>query len=237
MPTLNASKWAEIGGPPNQPNHTAARDASTGFQLSNNPSSGDLAGSEGILYKRASGRGGNIYSIRRSFVYFDTSGNTGTISNVTLNVAGLATATADVIVVKSTAFGGDGASSATTSDYSNVTFSTPYSSEFTSWNTDGSVNISISLNSTAESDISSNDYFICALIEHDHDYSDSDPGTNVTKASGFRWATAGSWTLSFDEAAASGPANVTSLSSIAKADITSVNTIAIADISSINSVS
>ena len=237
MPTLNPSKWAEINAPPNQTSHANSRDASAGFSLSNNHTLSDSAGSEGILYKRTSGRGGSLYNIRRSFLYFDTSGNTGTISNVTLNVAGQASATADVIVVKSTAFGGNGGSSATTSDYSNVTFATPYSSEFTSWNTDGSVNISISLNSTAESDISSNDYFICALIEHDHDYSDSDPGTNVTKASGFRWATAGSWTLSFDEAAASGPTNVTSLSSIAKANITNVNTITLANISSINGVS
>ena len=73
MPTLNPSKWAEIGGPPNQPNHAAARDASTGFSIANNHTTSDAAGSEGISYKRTSGRGGNLYSIKRSFLYFDTS--------------------------------------------------------------------------------------------------------------------------------------------------------------------
>lgn len=234
MPTLNPSKWGEVRKV-SQTTHAGARDASTGFGAAQ-PTSDDAAGSEGIQYKAQSGRGGLSYNIYRSFFYFDTSGNTGTISNVTLNLIGVSAASADVIVVKSTAFGGNGGSAIDNDDFANVTFATPYSSEFTSWTTNTNT-ISITLNSTAATDIQNNNYFICAVIEHDHDYSDSDPGTATTKASGVRWSSAGaSFTLSFDEAAASGPANLTSLNGIAKANITSANTITLANITSINTI-
>lgn len=234
MPTLSLGRWGEVRKV-SQTTHAGARDASTGFGAAQ-PTSNDAAGSEGIQYKAQSGRGGLSYNIYRSFFYFDTSGNTGTISNVTLNLIGVSAASADVIVVKSTAFGGNGGSAIDNDDFANVTFATPYSSEFTSWTTT-TANIAISLNSTAATDIQNNNYFICAVIEHDHDYSDSDPGTATTKAAGIRWGSNSSFSLSFDESAASGPANLTSLNSIAKASITSFNTTTIANISSINGVS
>jgi hypothetical protein len=235
MPTLNPSKWGEVRKV-SQTTHTGARDASTGFGAAQ-PTSDDTSGGEGIQYKAQSGRGGLSYNIYRSFFYFDTSGNTGTISNVTLNLIGVSAASADVIVVKSTAFGGNGVSAIDNDDFANVTFATPYSSEFTSWTTT-TANIAIPLNSTAATDIQNNNYFICAVIEHDHDYSDSDPGTATTKASGVRWSSAGaSFTLSFDETVASGPANVSTFKGVAKANISSVKGVSFANIANINGVS
>lgn len=233
MPTLSLGRWGEVRIV-NQSSHANARDASTGFGAAQ-PTSDDSAGSEGIQYKSASGRGGTLYSIYRSFYYFDTSGNTGTISNVNLNLIGVSAASADVIVVKSTAFGGNGGSAIDNDDFGNVTFATPYSSEFTSWTTT-TANIAIPLNSTAATDIQNNNYFICAVIEHDHDYSDSAPGSATTKAAGIRWSSNSSFSLSFDEATPSGPTNVAQFAGVAKASISKLSAVTFGDISKISGV-
>ena len=133
MPTLSLGRWGEVRKV-SQTTHAGARDASTGFGAQQ-PTSDDTSGGEGIQYKVSSGRGSLTYNVYRSFFYFDTSGNTGTISNVNLNLIGVSAASADVIVVKSTAFGGDGGSAIDNDDFANVNFSKTYSSEFTSWTT------------------------------------------------------------------------------------------------------
>lgn len=233
MPTLSLGRWGEVRKV-SQTTHAGARDAATGFGAAQ-PTSDDAANSEGIQYKVQSGRGGLSYNIYRSFFYFDTTGNTGTISNVNLNLIGVSAASADVIVVKSTAFGGNGGSAIDNDDFANVTFATPYSSEFTSWTTT-TANIAIPLNSTAATDIQNNNYFICAVIEHDHDYSDSDPGTTTTKAAGIRWGSNLSFSLSFDEATPSGPTNVSSFAGVAKASISKLSAVTFGDISKISGV-
>jgi len=54
MPTLNPSKYGQVRKV-SQPNHTAARDASSGFGPTNNPSTGDSVGGESIRYVRTTG--------------------------------------------------------------------------------------------------------------------------------------------------------------------------------------
>jgi len=231
MPTLNPSKWGK-SVIASQTSHANARGASSGTS-SPNLTVNDSSFSQGSLYRVDAGRGFFTYNIGRAFFYFDTSAATGTISNVTLRVQGATTATADVIVVKSTAFGGDGSANLANADFNNVNFSTLYSSEFTSWTSNGS-NIDIDLNSTAETDIKNNDAFICAILQFDNDQQNVDSGAAVNLASGYRWSTAASaFHLTFTEAASS---NITSLNGIARASITSFNTIALASIDQINGI-
>ncbi len=231
MPTLNPSKWGK-STIASQLSHANARGASSGT-TSANLTLNDGSFSQGSSYKTNAGRGFLTYNIGRAFFYFDTSAATGTISNVTLRVQGAGSATADVIVVKSTAFGGDGSANLDSADFSNVNFSTLYSSEFTSWTSNGS-NIDIDLNSTAETDIKNNDAFICAILQFDNDQQNVDPGAAVNLASGYRWSTAASaFHLTFTEAASS---NITSLNGVARASITSFNTIALASIVQINGI-
>jgi len=178
MPTLNASKWtrAELGA---QSSHANARDGSTW----NGHTTDFTTNNTGIVgYQRVRGRGGDLYKTIRTFFYFDTSGITGTVSAATLNMTGYWAGSADVIVVPSTAFAGDGSADMVSSEYGNISFNTNYGSEVTSWSTSG--NNAITLASTALTNIKDNDYFICALIEHDQDYLDSAPTSTISVFNG-----------------------------------------------------
>jgi len=228
MATLNVSKSGRVaylnGG-----THSTARDAATGNSTSINPT---FSTANGIQYSLTPGRRGNNYSIYRVFYYFDTSGITGTVSAASLNITGYSATTADVIVVPSTAFSGDGSTDITSADYNNLSFNTNYGIEFTSWASSG--NNSIPLKPTALSDIQNNNYFICALIQYDNDYSNVDAGTVITYQAGIAFGTTAY--LDYTEAA-SGPANVASFLGVAKADISTINSISFGDISNLNGVS
>lgn len=227
MATLNASKWGRLGYSGGG-THSTARNASTANSTSVNPT---FSSTDGVSYKVLSGRRGNTYTIYRAFYYFDTSGITGTVTAASINITGYSATTADVIVVPSTAFSGDGSTDITSADYNNLSFNTDYGIEYTGWSTGLNT---MTLKPTARTDIQNNDYFICAVIQFDNDYSNVDAGAVVTYQAGVAFGT----TAYLDyTVAASGPANITSANGIAKANITSINTVAIADISSINSVS
>ena len=178
MPTLNASKWtrAELGA---QSSHANARDGSTWNGHTTDFTTNNTAI---VGYSRLRGRGGDLYKTIRTFFYFDTSGITGTVSAATLNMTGFWSGTADVIVVPSTAFAGDGSADMVSSEYGNISFNTNYGSEVTSWST--SSNNAITLASTALANIKDNDYFICALIDHDYDYQDYEPAQGTITFNG-----------------------------------------------------
>ena len=227
MPTLNTSKTGTAIG---QSSATFATARQNGFSVQANPTNNQVTA---IAYTANAGRGSITHGIRRTFLYFDTSGLTGTISNTSLNIVGNTNDSADVIVLKSTAFGGDGSSNLATSDFfSSIDFSTAYSSEYDSWTATGTNNIN--LNSTANTDIQNNDAFICAIVEHTNDFSNTAASSTTTSQAGIAFGT--TVTLTYTETAASGPANLTSLNGIAKASITSANTITLANITSINTI-
>ena len=205
------------------------------------------------LYFKQPGRGGgSIYTVRRSFFYFDTSGITSTVSSATFNLVrtGL-TPTGDAILVKSNAFGGDGLTALSTSDHdafpgfsAGNTMSgnvTNYSSLFTMadvWTSGTSYSSAgITLNSDALSDMVSNDYLIFALVNHDYDYSNVDPaGSTVGSLYPF-YATDFSGTdrdPKIDYTLATGYTH--DVSGLAAASISKVNTVATANIGKINSV-
>ncbi len=227
MPTLNTSKTGVGLG---QSSTTFATARQNGSSVFNNPTNQQ---STSISYTGTAGRGSLTHNMRRTFLYFDTSGLTGTISNTSLNIRGVTNNSADVIVLKSTAFGGDGSSNLNTSEFfSSIDYSTAYSSEYNSWTATGDNDVD--LNSTANADIQNNNAFICAIVEHTNDFGNTAASSATTSQSGINFAV--TITLTYTETTASGPANLTSLNSIAKASITNVNTITVANITSINTI-
>jgi len=229
MATLNASKWGYISTG-NQTTFTAARDATTGTATSQ-PTTNQYPA---IEYNKFSGRGrGSIfYRVVRTFYYFDTSGITGTVSSATINIKDFGSfSNADVIVVPSTAFSGDGSSLLANGDFDAISFNSTYGAQYTGWSTG---NNSITLRSQALSDIENNDYFICAVIEHDHDYSNVEDLATGGYNNGIDFSTTAY--LDYTEAA-SGPANVASFLGITKANISTINTITLGNVSELNGIS
>mgnify|MGYP003131608885 CR=1 FL=1 len=225
MATVNATKWGYMRSISSATFSTVR--SSNGFTVVNSPT--NIVSS--VEYVASSGRGSLTHALRRAYFTFDVSSITGTVSSLSLNFRTSTTAGVGFRVVKSTAFGGSNSNLAT-SEFANIDTSTPYSNSITGA---ASNPFSMTLNSDAESDVQSNSYFICAVIENDHDFTATAATSAYNKAMQINWALTPY--LEFTEAAASGPANLTSLNSIAKASITSFNTTTIANISSINSVS
>lgn len=169
MPTLNVSEDGYIGVT-GQSSWDNARDATTGTVVSNSGTS-DFANAY-----HTSGRGSNDFRVTRTFMYFDTSGITDTLADATLKLYGFTQQnSADIIVVKSTAFGGDGGTALAAGDMDSFATGAgnDYSSEFTTM-TNGQFN-NIPLNATALADIKNNDAFIICIMEYDHDHQDSAP--------------------------------------------------------------
>ena len=117
----------------------------------------------------------NLYvaTCNRTFLFFDLSSVGGTITAATLKVlAGTPGNTDDVQAVPSTAWGGDGTTTTlATGDYDGVEFLGTAGSDYgsiLSW-TASSYN-DITLTSDAISDMNSDGYLNCALIDQDNDY-------------------------------------------------------------------
>lgn len=167
MPTLNLNKGGSIQGTSDS-TQAAARDETTGTSIIQ-----DAESNVAVQYFKSSGRGGGVFRYTRSFLQFDASAITGTVTAATLNVESHGgNNSGDVIVIASDAFGG-ASSDLVNDDFDNIDFSTTYSSELTSWNANGSNN-AITLNAAAHSAISSNNSFICAIVDHDSDFQDTD---------------------------------------------------------------
>jgi len=167
---------------------------------------------------------------KRVFLHFDTSGITGTVSAAHIDVNGGSATDGnpnDTILIKSTAFGGDGGTALATSDhFSSLDYSTAYSSELTTWSTG---NNEYTLTAAALADIKNNDNFIVAVIDHDNDYANS----NATATSDVTIDFDVTITLDFT-LAASGYGH--KVSGVAAASISKVNTVATASIGKINTV-
>ena len=111
---------------------------------------------------------------KRVFLHFDTSGITGTLSAAHIDVNGGSVTDGDpndTIIIKSTAFGGDGGTALATSDhFSSLDYGTVYSNELTTWSTG---NNEYTLTAAALADIKNNDHFTVAIIDNDNDYANS----------------------------------------------------------------
>jgi hypothetical protein len=110
-------------------------------------------------------------------LFFDVSSITAsnTITAATLKVWNpLGGAPTDSIIVKGSAWGGDGSTTTlSTANYNDLDFSTAYSAKDLAWA--GASYNDFSLNATAISDMNSNGYLNCFLIEGDYDYDGQNP--------------------------------------------------------------
>ena len=186
MPTLTATaKDATLSSLSS--NFSTARDSTTatlGLNVT------QASNEDGVRCDRISARGGFLFTISRAFFEFDTSGISATPSAATFKLYGNVGTSADLFAVKhtigdlATPSGGDYDAidgwSAGADNSSNVT---KYSSEVSSWS-DGQYN-EITLNSTALSDMASNDYLKICLIEADFDLPNNTPSDNTVRRTGF----------------------------------------------------
>jgi hypothetical protein len=171
MSTLNSTRDGYIVGESSTTFSTARTTVGTGTANESSSSSSVFA------VQFFTGKGG-IHRFTRLYAHFDTSGISGTVSNATITIyGGSSTSTADVVILESSAFGGDGGTALATSDfYNEIDYTTKYSNEYaTTWATGANV---IPLLGRAYTDIQNNDDFTIAIVNHDRDYSNSD-GSSV----------------------------------------------------------
>jgi hypothetical protein len=134
-------------------------------------------------------RGGTTYRVKRSFMWFDTSGITGTVSAATIKVYGRAGSTGSIIPVKSTAFGGDAGTALATTDFDAITGysagsslagnATTYGPAITSgWSTSCYTDFTGTANLRA--DMQNNGEVIICFMDFTHDFLNSAPGSAGT---------------------------------------------------------
>lgn len=144
----------------------------------------------------AAGRGGGIYNVRRSFFFFNTSTVNGTITAIKLKLYGVLNGGNQVRVARSTAFGGDGTSAYTSTDFNNWTslnpgpspaIPIPYTSAGYTWDIVEFVNV-INLNSTAISKANAETYLNLVVVGNAHDYPNTAPTADAQLQSGIQFA-------------------------------------------------
>ena len=167
-------------------NFNDARDHSTGI-LNSATSTTVVIGQASSLNNRG---GGTRHFVSRGFFYFDTTDVTGTLSDATLKLQRDSNSATNpsLIIVKATAFGGDGQTALATTDFKAISgwqdntslagLATDYSSVITSLNPN--TTIQITLNAAALADIKNNDAFIICAMQYSKDYLNVDPGSPVS---------------------------------------------------------
>jgi len=219
MPTINANRTGRIVGVSNS-SFSTARSSDSGT-ATDGPT-----GEQTVQF--FVGRGAHRFT--RVFIHFDTSSITGTVTAAHIDVQGASSIQADpndTILIKSTAFGGDGGTAISTSDmFSSLDYSTAYSTELTNWSTS---NNEYTLTSDALSDIQNNNDFTVAVIMHDSDFQNTD--TNATEDIKIDFDT----TITLDYTlAATGYGH--KVNSVASGSIGKVNTVATANIGKVNTI-
>jgi len=173
---------------------------------------------------------GRTKRFKRVFLHFDTSGITGTVTAAHIDVNGGSGSDPDpndTIIIKSTAFGGDGGTALATSDhFSSLDYSTAYSSELTTWSTG---NNEYTLTAAALADIKNNDHFTLAIVDKDNDYDNSDTTATADITIDFDVTITLDYTL-----AATGYTH--DVIGVAAASIGKINTVATTNVGKMNSV-
>ena len=134
--------------------------------------------------------GGNSYRVSRSFMWFDTSGISGTVSTATIKIRGAFANDGSIIAVKSDAFGGDGGTSLANGDFNNIVgystgsslagSATDYSNTITgsSWSLGGYNDLTGT--ASLRSDMQSQSVVIICLMDYTNDYLNSALASNST---------------------------------------------------------
>lgn len=181
--TVTAGKQAE-GDTGSQTSWTAAKDQTSATYSQQFSTATDDFNSVWGYFN--SGRGGGTYRLTRTFLFFDLSGVSGTITAMDLDLYVVYGGTAVAQVAESTAFGGDGTSDFVATDFDNWSQSSP-TAYMASSATLGLGSNSLTLNSTAISDANSNGYLNVVIVDNVHDYLDQEPLLGINRASGLRF--------------------------------------------------
>ena len=162
---------------------TSSRNGATGTSYNSTLTSNAQA----ISASRFSARGGGYsYTIYRTFLHFDTSGISGTVTDATLKIRGRSINSGDVIALKATS----GISTLTAADYDNIegwdnansdgsgggdneSSVTKYSAEISTWSSTGYNDFA--LTSQAKTDMQNNDNLYVCLMNYDYDLKDIAP--------------------------------------------------------------
>ena len=154
---------------------TQVRNATTGTFVSTYTSNTTVTDAVKGTYD--SGRFGQVGQSSRVPLFFDVSSitATNTITAATLKVWNPSFGTIlDTIIVEGSAWGGNGSTTTlSTANYNDLDFSTAYSAKDLAWA--GASYNDFSLNATAISDMNTNGYLNCFLIEGDFDYDGQNP--------------------------------------------------------------
>ena len=138
--------------------------------------------------------GGTVYTIYRSFMFFDTSGITSNVDSATLKVRGVGQTGGDLMALKATS----DISSLSTADFESITgwdssgtngsgggdmesSVTKYYGEVTTWSSSGYYDIT--LNAQALADMRDDSTVYIALVNFDYDLKDVEP-TDATGRNG-----------------------------------------------------
>ena len=179
-----------------------------------------------------SGRGGTQYFVSRTFLYFDVSSITTTITAATVKVYASAISNGKVGMYGSTAFGNNGTALAAT-DFDNVTGTLQSSTTYTDLTWTPNALESFPLNATAITALNSNGYGNYSLRNPD----EVDEETPELDAyAGINFQTSGTNRAQIVITHAD-PGYPNIVNSVAAASISKVNATATANISKINSVS
>ena len=233
MPTtvVNPSKWASIASVGSGTYSTARQ---TGFSVSNNPS-GDS--NTAIRYAAASGRGSLTHAFNRTFYYFDLS-STPDLTNLTsasLSLNGYVNANARVIIVSSSAFGGDGSSNATTGEFfTSLDYNQPYSATTgQDWST-GTNTFELDTSHVLTYLQSNPNAFILAFIDRTNDYSNTASTVAVNNREGIQFSDhAGGVELTLEYLATS---NIDNINGVAYNANARFNGVLLSDVSKINGI-
>ena len=148
MPTLSAATTGYIRGSSNS-NFTDAREDNGSLVIQGATGTVNPA----VEYIFSSGRGGGTHRMIRTYLDFDTSGISGTVSSATLNIESLGSNSGDIIGLKTTAFGSSGGGTlSAASFFSTIDYTTAYTAEISTWEAGSgktAANNAITLNSTA----------------------------------------------------------------------------------------
>ena len=159
------------------------------------------SGSFTLVSRSATRAGGSAFTVSRSFMYFDTSGITGTVATATIKIHGYSGNDGSVIVLKSTAFGGDGGTALASTDLDNISgFSagssldgsaTVYAPQIltTNWSTSGYNDMTGT--SDLKTDMQNNDVVIICFMDYTNDYLNVALTSNVVLNIGGRYAESG----------------------------------------------
>ena len=133
------------------------------------------------VHRFAARDGSLIYRVERAFMYFDTSGISGTVSSATIKLFGVGNNTdGSIIAVKSTAFGGDGGTALAVGDINAITgFSeaasldgnaTDYSNTILAGSWSGASYNDLTGTGDLRADMQNNDVVIICFMDYTNDY-------------------------------------------------------------------